>query len=243
MKHATDTESRYEIKYLTRVTAIPELVRSLGGYVEPDPHSDPERGYGIYSVYWDSPDWALFWEKVEGLKDRRKLRLRRYVGSPDAYVEVKARADRTLAKRRLRWPAAQVREVFAPLAAGEAPEAAWEAADPVYREAAAFILRNRLAPRMAILYRRRAWFGVFEPNLRLTFDTRIHYRATGFDLVDPFDTGKYVLDPRVAVMEVKFTGRVPLWLTRFVARHSLPMVRMSKYCSAVDREVFAGQLT
>ncbi|MFZ5622796.1 MAG: VTC domain-containing protein [Gemmatimonadota bacterium] len=243
LRHATDTESRYEVKYLVRATAITDLARALEGYVEPDPRSDPEWGYSVYSVYWDSPDWRLFWEKVEGLKDRRKLRFRRYGGSSDVVVEIKHRIDRTLEKRRLRWPAERVREVLGPLADGRLPDAIWEATEPVVGEVAAFVRANALRPRMAVLYRRRAWFGVYEPNVRITFDSRLQYRATGFDLVTPFEVGKYVLDPRAAVMEVKFTGRVPLWLSRFVTRHSLQMVRLSKYCAAVDKEYHAGMLT
>lgn len=42
-----------------------------------DPHAGPQ-GYPVWSVYYDSSDLRLYWEKIEGLKFRRKLWFRRY---------------------------------------------------------------------------------------------------------------------------------------------------------------------
>ena len=236
MAHLTDTRNRYEIKYLVAAREIPAIRAALGEYLTADAHGDPDWGYAVYSVYWDSPNYALFWEKVEGLMVRRKVRLRRYVGSDDLFLEIKQRVDRTQQKRRLRLTAAEARERF-----GADP--GHDITDPVVREAWMLFRRHNLAPKCAIRYRRRAFMGRYEPTLRVNFDTRIQYRMAGFDLVTPFDTGAAVLDPRTAVMEVKFTGRVPLWLTKTIARLGVPMVRMSKYCSAVDRAVYGGALT
>jgi hypothetical protein len=36
------------------------------------------------------------------------------------------------------------------------------------------------------------------------------------------------------VLEVKANERVPYWLTDLTARHSLAVVRMSKYCQSVE---------
>lgn len=238
----TDEHKRFEFKYLVDTRDVSRVVASFGPYLRPDPNADPELGYSIYSVYWDSPGFRFFWEKVEGLKLRRKLRLRRYGASPHVHLEIKQRTDRTLQKRRLRWPVDRVQDVFGSLSQGNAPEAA-DLADPVAAEAMVLCRRFLLAPRVAVRYRRRAFFGTYEPNLRLTFDTRVQYRAGTVDLTTPFDVGKYIVDPRTTIMEIKFTGRVPLWLSRLVATHGLQMIRMSKYCTAVDREYYDGQLT
>lgn len=242
MGHLTDTLNRYEIKYLVPSRDVPHLIARLGAYLVPDENGDPEWGYSVYSVYWDSPDFRFFWEKVEGLKDRRKLRFRRYGEDPRIFVEIKQRTDRTLQKRRLVWSPERVLAVFGPVAEGFTGGLV-EPDDPVAAEVMVLCHRFALRPTVAVRYRRRALLGRYEPGLRVTFDSRIQYRAAGVDLVRPFDVGKYALDPRSTVMEVKFTGRVPLWLVRAVGRNSLQMVRMSKYCSAVDREYHEGQLT
>jgi hypothetical protein len=240
MPSYTATLNRFEVKYLVDTRALPELSAALGEYVVPDPHAGGQEGYGVFSIYWDSPDFKLFWEKVEGLKYRRKFRLRRYVGSDQVYLEIKQRHDRTLQKRRSRWPVERVARGF-----GDGTSFDWDAVgdDPVGAEAVLLAQSLNLRPRIGILYRRRALFGTFDPELRVTFDSRIQYRTAGLDIARPFDTGKYVLDPRVTIMEIKYNHRAPVWLTKMIRRHELKIVRMSKYCSAVDREYYRGQLT
>lgn len=236
-----DTMDRYEVKYLVATTRVPELMREWAPYTRTDPHASGEWGYPIYSVYWDTDDLLFFWEKVEGVKYRRKLRFRRYGSASDVFIEVKQREDRTLHKRRLRWPVERAERVFG----GGAGLVDWAEAEqhPVATEVALMIDRLRLRPRMAVSYRRRALFGAFDPELRITFDGRIHYHASHFSLERPFEAGRYVLDPRVTVLEIKYDHRAPRWLTKAISRHGLKIVRMSKYCSAVDRHFFGGQNT
>jgi SPX domain protein involved in polyphosphate accumulation len=240
MPSYTATLNRFEVKYLVSTKAMGELLAGLGDFAVPDPHAGGEGGYGVFSIYWDTPDFRLFWEKVEGLKFRRKLRFRRYLGSDKVFVEIKQRHDRTLQKRRATWPVERVVRAF-----GDGHQFDWEAVgdDVVGAEGLLMAERLRLTPRVGILYRRKAMFGAFDPELRVTFDSRIQYRTSGLDIAHPFDTGKYVLDPRVTVMEIKYNHRAPVWLTKMVRRHELRIVRMSKYCSAVDREYYGNQLT
>jgi SPX domain protein involved in polyphosphate accumulation len=234
------TLNRYEVKYFVATRSVPELVSEIAEYTRPDPHSS-EWGYPIHSVYWDSADLRLFWQKIEGVELRRKLRFRRYGDSPDIFVEIKQRDDRTLQKRRVRWSLEQVEAAFGD--GGRSPDWNLVGTDPVATEAALLIERMRLRPRMAVRYRRRAWFGAFDPELRVTFDGRIKYHPTDFSLSRPFEGGHDVLDPRVSVLEIKYDHRAPLWLTKMIHRHGLQIVRMSKYCSAVDRQYFGGENT
>lgn len=240
MPNYTATLNRYEIKYLVATRRVPQLLGELADYTTADPHDEGDRGYGIFSVYWDTPGWDLFWEKVEGLKYRRKLRLRRYLGSDRVFLEVKQREDRTLQKRRVAWPLERLVAAF-PLRGS--PDWDVASADPVATEAALMIERLRLRPRMAVLYRRRARFGAFDPELRITLDSRIQYSTAELDVARPFETGRYVLDPRITVLEAKYNHRAPIWFSKLARRHELSMVRMSKYCSAVDRAFFGHQLT
>ena len=85
--------------------------------------------------------------------------------------------------------------------------------------------------------------GEFEPELRITFDTRVQYSTSELDIARPFHTGKYMVDPRLAIMEIKFNHHIPLWLTRLISRFGLSSVRVSKYCSAVDIAYFRHQFT
>ncbi|MGH7768500.1 MAG: VTC domain-containing protein [Candidatus Binatia bacterium] len=232
--------NRFEIKYVVHRDVASEFIRSLEGYVYADPNSVDGNGYPIYSLYCDSPRLALFWEKIEGIKYRRKVRFRRYGNSQEAFLEIKQRVDRTLQKRRVRWPLDRVVETFY---SGNGLEGYEPDHDQVSAEV--FFLWNYygLEPRMAISYKRRAFFAVFESDLRITLDTRVQYHSGDLDIRRPFEVGKYVVEPELVIVEVKFNERVPLWLCKIISTYGLRHVRLSKYCTAVDREFFRGHLT
>jgi hypothetical protein len=52
-----------------------------------------------------------------------------------------------------------------------------------------------------------------------------------------------LIDPRLAVMEIKYNESVPLWMCRLASRFGLEVIRLSKYCTAIDREYYGGELT
>ncbi len=232
--------NRYELKYLVEHQRARAFLADLAGYCRVDPHSDPEHGYPVYSLYWDSKDLDFYWEKIDGQKYRRKLRLRRYANDA-VFVEIKQRIDRTVQKRRVRMDLEKAARIFGER--GVDVEAEYELDDPVGQEALFLAHTFDLRPTMAVLYRRVAYFGNYDAELRLTLDSRVQYDSHALDIRQPFETGKYVLSPELSVLEIKYNDLVPIWLTKLVAYHDLPVVRYSKYCAAIDRERFGGTFT
>lgn len=230
--------NRYELKYLVTIDAARALAADLALHAQPDPHSGLD-GYPVYSLYWDSPELTFFWEKLDGEKRRRKLRFRRYEGRDDVYVEIKQRTDRTVQKRRTRMGLSDALGMFDRGSLDKARES--ETTDRVLQEALVLARMHRLGPTMGVRYQRQAWFATFEPDLRVTFDTRLQYDATELDLAQPFRTGNYLLHPNWSVLEIKFNHRVPQWLLALVRKHGLDVVRFSKYCAAVDLARFDGR--
>ncbi|HEX6309656.1 MAG TPA: polyphosphate polymerase domain-containing protein [Longimicrobiales bacterium] len=237
------TFNRYEYKYLVPQRDAAHFIQALEPYLYPDPHCEGEWGYAVHSVYWDSADLVLFWEKVEGLMRRRKLRLRRYGdGSGEVFVEIKQRVDRTVQKRRTRWSVDQAVHIFGGNGS-DAGGGSIDSDDAVANEALEMYHRHRLKPRMGVSYVRRAFFSRYEPALRITFDRRVRYDPYRLDLTGPVSGGRDMLDPRLTIMELKFNDRVPLWLSRAMQSHRFQMIRLSKYCTAVDRAWFGSRLT
>ena len=89
----------------------------------------------------------------------------------------------------------------------------------------------------------RRVMAAFDPGLRITIDARLMYRPAPVDIGHPFSIGSYIVDPRVAVLEIKYDHQAPGWLTKIVCRYGLKIVRLSKYCSAVDLDRSGGQNT
>jgi hypothetical protein len=230
--------NRYELKYLVSDQQARAFARELSAHAHPDPHSG-EAGYDIYSLYWDSPALLCFWEKLDGEKYRRKLRFRRYADGEETFVEIKQRIDRTVQKRRTKMAVSEALSLFRP--GGIDLELESQVRDPALQEALVLCREHRLAPKAATRYRRTAWFASFEPDLRVTFDRRVQYDAHDLDLARPFVEGRWLLDPALCVVEIKYNHRVPQWLIALVQKHGLSAVRFSKYCAAVDAADFGGR--
>ena len=96
--------NRYEIKYLLDEFRVAELRSELVARMASDPFS-PRGGYPVTSLYYDTADLRFYWEKIEGLRFRRKLRMRLYGRPADCtdqtpvQVEIKQRVNRVTQKR------------------------------------------------------------------------------------------------------------------------------------------------
>jgi len=95
---------RLELKYILseeRALALRDFVRS---YLELDEYSvnQPNYSYRIHSLYLDSDEMTTFWETINGVKNRFKLRLRYYDDQPDSpvFFEIKRRVNEAILKQR-----------------------------------------------------------------------------------------------------------------------------------------------
>ena len=227
--------NRYEIKYLVERSQVDGLRRELAQRMDLDPHGT-SGGYGVWSVYYDTDQLRFYWEKIEGLRFRRKLRIRHYgdrftidKGTP-VFVEIKQRVNRVTQKRRVQLPYQDAlrlcgqRELIEPAGA-----------DPAFlAEVLELVVGLDLRPTGITGYQREAFLGAgADVGLRVTIDSRVRGRDRDFDLAADGEH-RYFIPPRLCVLEVKANDRVPYWLTDLTARHSLSVARISKYCQGVE---------
>src|SRR5512145_1973519 len=110
LSHAIRRFNRFELKYLLTLKQAELFKKALLAYLLPDEHGNRNGRYGLTSLYYDSPDFRCYWEKVDGIKFRRKLRIRRYetdqplTADTPVFVEIKQRLDRVTQKRRVILP-------------------------------------------------------------------------------------------------------------------------------------------
>lgn len=237
--NAVRSFNRFELKYLLTSAQANAFRDDLAQHVDLDPHAGPTGSYPLASLYYDTEDHRFYWEKLEGIKFRRKLRIRSYDPFPEpstmVFAEIKQRVNRVTQKRRI---VASLADALALCGSGVIPEH-----DPrdtaTYDEIAAMTLYYDLRPTVITLYEREAFVGrESDPGLRVTFDKDIRYRAADLDLTSP-GPGRPAINPSWQVMEVKVNERIPYWLTELVARHNCELIRISKYCQSLE----AAELT
>ncbi len=227
--------NRYELKYILPYKQYQRVLQDFKGFLRPDKHAGAEGVYRISSLYYDSPDLSCYRNKIDGIKYRRKLRLRVYKDSDMtvAFVEIKQRINRTVQKRRICLPM----DVATALCAGR--DINITHLDQTDQETASEVLylvkALSLRPQCIISYHRKAYEGSrYEHGLRVTFDTHLKYRLNNLDVTVP-SKDRFFLPPDTVVMEVKANERVPVWLTSLFGLHQCNLQRVSKYCLGIER--------
>jgi len=203
-------------------------------------------GYGVWSVYYDTTHLRFYWEKVEGLRFRRKLRVRHYgdrfavTDETPVFVEIKQRVNRVTQKRRVSLPYGQARrlcderrpiEQSGPEQGGSAQGGS---AQGFLAEVLGLVAGLDLRPIAVTGYQREAYIGRdADVGLRVTLDHRVRGRDRDFHFAADAEN-RLIIPPGLVVLEVKANDRVPYWLTDLTAKLSLSIVRVSKYCQSVE---------
>ncbi|WP_420752634.1 polyphosphate polymerase domain-containing protein [Rhodococcus sp. O3] len=227
--------NRYEIKYLVDEMKVPELRAELAARMDTDPFS-PHGGYPVTSLYYDTVDLRFYWEKIEGLKFRRKLRMRLY-GTPvdctddtSVQIEIKQRVNRVTQKRRIALPYGQARRWLD----GREEIECDPSQRPFVNEVTTLIGNLDLRPVVTTGYLREAFVGrEADLGLRVTIDHKVHGRDRDFHFASGAEN-RFIIPPKLAIVELKANERVPYWATDLTARLNMSVIRISKYCQSVQ---------
>lgn len=236
LSHLIRKFNRFELKYMVPLKTAERFKHDLQAYLNPDDHGDRHGAYQISSLYFDSPDYRFYWEKVDGIKFRRKLRIRHYDrGEPlteaaPVFVEIKQRHNRVTQKRRAELP---YRLALNLCTQRQVPLFQVQDA-PVIDEVTGMLWQYNLQPASLVSYSRQALVGIeYDIGLRVTFDTNLRYSRPENGLFSA-DEGSLLFPPEFAIVEIKANERIPYWLTEMVAAHNLNLMRVSKYCRSIE---------
>lgn len=228
--------NRYELKFLVTPSVAAALRAEFDQHLDVDPLG-VDGTYEVWSRYYDTRSLDFYWEKIEGEKFRRKLRIRHY-GPPytlgadtPVFVEIKQRINRTTQKRRAGLPYLDAER----LCAGEDPSVYLPSDAAFVDEVRRLVGERQLRPIAVVSYTREAYMGrAPEAGLRITIDSHLRGRDRDLDLSRDDAEHRFLIEPMLSVLEIKVDNRVPYWVTELAARHRLQLERVSKYCLCVD---------
>lgn len=229
--------NRFELKYILDINLAYEIMAELAKFTDYDAFSGPQ-GYRISSLYYDSPDLDFFWDKVEGIKYRRKVRLRIYPGEDPTrvntgMVEIKQRINRTVQKRRIKLPLDQAYQ----LCENQLDISEFEGIDRLVASEVSYLASAKhLQPTCIIDYHRVAFVGrKYNPDLRITFDTQLRCRTQNLRVEQRFENHHF-LPANACIMEIKVDETVPNWVSALMSHFNCELNRVSKYCVGVARD-------
>lgn len=225
---------RFEYKYILPRALREEIEAAIQDFMIFDPFSAalPDHCYSVNSLYFDDANYSDYYEKTDGLLNRRKYRLRTYDnGDAPVFLEEKGRRNHFSYKYRC-----LVDQDFLNHAVAGNWRALLNSIDgsedvPLSGFVTAGVRRD-LGPKVRVIYRRRPYIADYGYRFRVTFDDQIEAHWTN-SLHAPATLVRPVL-PGKTVLEIKFEDSIPMWFTRLIGSYQLNMVSISKYCQSAE---------
>lgn len=196
-----------------------------------DRHTDEFGGYAIRSLYFDSLTAASYFDKVEGLDNREKYRIRFYNRSLDyVCLEKKAKIGSGCIKTSTPLSAVDARL----LCSRSFDEV--EGDSPLIRE---FLFRRRhenFRPYFYVDYTRKA-FCYPLGNVRITLDSDLSVSPFSEALAEKGGFGKCVLPAEHTILEIKFDAFLPPFLSALFEDIPKVACAISKYCLCFEAQL------
>ncbi len=232
---------RKEYKYVVRTADLLSLRERLRPYLTPDPLAKTNGGgyYTVRSIYYDTASLQFYREKVEGLAQRRKVRVRVYNEKQKnslAFLEIKRKDREFIFKTRAPVPVEDLDLLFSSGDAEHlvAPLQGFPHAVDHARNFLFHLRASRLLSTSLVTYDREAYQCRYDTGLRITFDMNLRCSLRP-SLEEIWD--EELLEPSMqgfAVLEVKFFRGLPSWLKHVIEERGLRRQAVSKYCIGLD---------
>lgn len=231
----TPERMRSELKFWVPLVQMQQIKQSIAPYVRRDPYTFSLRypRYSVHTIYFDSPQLDFYYEKMDGLKVRKKVRLRTYNQARDHapfFLEIKRRYDRSIIKERC-------------VMSHEAIHDWWQKKDRMTVKKNKHITLERinylmnafhLRPQILVTYDREAYIDRDFSTVRLTLDTNLAFTSDP-ELKDIYQAGELSYSKEgEGILELKFNGLMPRWMRHLTTRFSLRFLSISKYCIGVE---------
>ena len=238
MKNEIKNFKRIEMKYILTLKQKEDLLKKFTKELIPDTNWNSSGNYKLESLYYDTDDLKFYWEKADGSRYRKKLRIRRYVDqnwnfdeNSKVFVEIKEKVDEITEKRRVKMTYKEAKNLVEKWIIPEHKEQDKAVIDEIYILAK----QNSLKPKAITSYDRQAFFGTnSEIWLRITFDTEVFYKRNDLFLNNKNKKDWNIVEQNFTIMEVKANSEIPEFILKFLEENNITPTRFSKYCQAIE---------
>lgn len=217
------TEFRHEYKHIISLLDYYAIRERLKQTARPDQYSDLDGRYRIRSLYFDNIYDRALREKLYGINQREKFRIRYYNDDTTTIkLEKKSKISGLCSKK----VTAITKEECEELLIGKY-HVLFDSGDPLKQELYAKMQYQLLRPRTIVDYRREAY--VYGPgNVRITFDSDIRSGLYARNLFDP-DLPDVPIAENTIIMEVKYDSYLPDIISDVIRTNERQASAFSKY--------------
>lgn len=220
---------RIEKKYILEIGDSVEVKSSLLPFLKPDMHRGAgSDSYLINSIYFDDINLTNYWDKVNGLSVRSKVRLRWYGAEKPRYcfLEIKSRDYAKTGKVRYKVEINGGSRDVIEMVLGDSK------IPPLFK---ASVRAGTVRPVVGVSYLRSAYVCKQDPTFRITWDRDIRF--------DIYRKGPFLHPPvsvspvSFSILELKARKTIPAIILDVIQNYSLKQISVSKYALAVEYAV------
>lgn len=227
---------RFEVKFIVSAALKTAILHDVLAMTTVDPHAiEADCKYHVKSLYYDSPLYCAYREKIDGILQRRKFRIRTYEESPEVrFLEIKERFSNRIHKRKRFLKPEQYQAVLNRQRLSDLSDC------NVYNEFSYYCATTNIKPLLLIEYSREPHLGITDKTLRITFDSDIIVRKS--KSLECTSTPYKVLPNGYSILEIKFNNYMPHWVHSLVRKFSLRDTAYSKYCLGLEELIRRGRV-
>ena len=198
---------RHELKYFINERQYFVLSGILDNLLNRDPNGDEYNEYHIRSLYFDTVFNTALFDKLNGVQNRDKYRIRIYNFSDKVIkLECKTKVGSLISKRSISIPRQLCEQLMAGDPAGLETTRSGLLND-VFRE----MTVNLLRPVVLVDYVREAYLHPAE-EVRITFDKQLRTGMLSKELFDPYVPTISPFDENLMILEVKYNRILPSYI-------------------------------
>ena len=228
---------RYEFKYFMSSKISDEIFNQSLNFMNIDNYAqfNKDNKYLVRSLYFDNDDYNNFFEKVDGIKIRKKFRLRSYDKQLNSkipiFLEMKGRVHDRIIKKRLLIDRNDLK-YFEKL--NNLEELYKKYNKNTLIKDFIYDVKKKIKPKIIIDYNRRPLINKFGLYFRLTFDSDL-ITSKSNHLFYNKDKSNFALQykPGNSILEVKFERSIPAWFHRIIQSYNLNRRSISKFVLGV----------
>ena len=203
IKEKQPSKLRHELKHSINPQDDLLLTSRLRKLFRHDTHADSHGSYRVSSLHFDTPYDKALRQKIDGVNQREKFRIR-YYGSDTSFIrlEKKFKINGLCGKHSAKLTAEQARQILS----GDIGFLL-DSGHPLLLELYSKMRGQLLAPKTIVTYDREAF--LYEPgNVRITLDRNLRSGLASVDFLNPQLNHTSVHDG-LTVLEVKYDEFLP----------------------------------
>ncbi|WP_150268751.1 polyphosphate polymerase domain-containing protein [Paenibacillus tepidiphilus] len=215
---------RHELKFMIGYPQYLILRQRLQNLIDKDDNANESGEYHIRSLYFDDIDNSALADKLGGLRERAKYRIRIYNVQDDViHFEKKIKMDDYIAK--IKEPL--TRGMYDELMAGNY-EVLNVPGKPLFMELYDQMRHRLLRPKVIVDYVREPYV-CHSGNVRITFDKELRTGLHATNIFDPELRPVKALEDDLIIFEVKFDEYIPDYIKIALQLEGLTRQSASKY--------------